>query len=79
MQVKQDDHLAHAFLDLALAGVAITLLATVIGVIRGHGVDLALVGAAPLIYGAYLVAARRLGLSPVVYLRNVTKRSSLPR
>ncbi len=71
----KDPALGNAFLDIALAGGVLTLIGLIIGVPMGVGVNPALVGAAIICNGAYVIGAMRLGVSPLKYLRNVGKRT----
>lgn len=74
--MKKDPALGNAFMDIALLGVLLTTAGIVIDVFTGAGVNIYLIGASVVTYGAYLIGALRLGVSPVVYLRNLTRRPS---
>ena len=72
--MKKDPALGNAFMDIALVGMLLTTVGIVIDVFTGAFVNVTLIGAAAITYGAYLIGALRLGVSPVVYLRNLTRR-----
>lgn len=78
MAVRSDPELGSAFLDLLLIGIVLTAFGVGVDLARGAGVELISVAPAIVLSIAYLVAALRLGVSPVQYLRSVTKRNSLP-
>jgi hypothetical protein len=72
--MKRDPALGNAFMDVALAGAILSTMAIFVAVISGDDVNLGLLGVGIVTYGAYLIGALRLGVSPVAYLRNLTKR-----
>jgi hypothetical protein len=77
--VSDKETLGNVFLDLALVGIVISTLGVTIALVRGEGVNPGWVLAALVIYGAYIIGALRTGASPIAYIRNLTKRGSLPR
>ena len=68
--------MGNAFMDIAFTGAVLATIALVVDLVTGSGIQLVLVGAGFVTYGAYLIGAVRLGVSPLDYLRNLTKRSS---
>ena len=77
--MKKDTDLGDAFLDVVLVGVVLVTIGVVVDLLRGDGIEIALLVAALVLYGAYLLGALRAGASPLGYLRTVTKGGSLPR
>lgn len=74
--VKKDPALGNAFMDIALLGMLLTTVGVLLDVFAGEGINVYLIGACVITYGAFLVGGLRLGISPVVYLRNLTRRPS---
>jgi hypothetical protein len=77
--VRDNEALGKAFLDIALVGIVVSTFGVVVGVVRGDGVGPGWVLAAVAIYIAYFLGAMRMGLSPLTYVRDLTKRSTPPR
>ena len=73
--MKKDKALGNAFMDVALAGAVLATIGIVVDLVTGGDVKMTLIGAGLITYAAYIVAAIRLGVSPVGYLRGVGKRS----
>lgn len=76
MERKEDA--GNAFLDVALGGVVITTIGVLVSLFSGDGLDLGWLGGALFISAVYVIGALRIGVSPLEYLRNVTKRGSSP-
>lgn len=73
-----EKQIGNAFLDIALVGMVITAIGVVVGLVRGDGFDLPWLTATLLIYAAYVIGALRLGVSPLEYVRTLTKRGHPP-
>lgn len=72
--MKRDPALGNAFMDIAFVGVVLTTITIVVDLVTGSSVNLGLLGLGIVTYGSYLIGALRLGVSPVGYLRNLTRR-----
>ena len=74
--MKKDKALGNAFMDVALAGAVLATIGIVVDLVTGGSIQLTLIGAGLITYAAYIVAAIRLGVSPITYLRNVGRRGT---
>lgn len=72
--MKPNRALGNAFMDIAFAGAVFATLTLILDLITGNKLDPGLLGLTVLTYGIYLIGALRLGVSPITYLRNLTKR-----
>ena len=73
-----DKQVGNAFLDIALVGMVIATIGVVVSLVRGDGLDMPWLAAALFTYAAYVIGALRLGVSPLEYLRTLTKRGHPP-
>ena len=74
--MKRDPALGNAFMDIAFTGALLSTIALVVDFLMGGGADLGLVALGAVTYGSYLIGAVRLGVSPLDYVRNLTKRTT---
>ena len=72
--MKPNRALGNAFMDIAFAGAVFATLTLVFDLLTGNELELGLLGLTLVTYGVYLIGAIRLGVSPIAYVRNVTKR-----
>lgn len=77
--MERKEQVGNAFLDVALVGVIVTTIGVLVNLFSGQGLDLPWVAAALFIAALYVLGAVRVGVSPLEYLRNVTKRGITPR